>query len=117
MAVGLQGFGSLSRTVTISPTETIATVGVTLTPERELAPQPDAVETALLEVESRPPGARVLLDGSLVGNTPMRLNVPIGRYQVRIEIDGYQAWSKTVAVTDADDDEGNRVAASLERTR
>jgi serine/threonine protein kinase len=115
VAVGLQGFGSLSRTVTISPTETIATVGVTLTPERELAPQSDAVETALLEVESRPSGARVLLDGSLVGNTPMRLNVPIGRYQVRIEVDGYQAWSKTVAVTD--DDEGNRVAASLERTR
>ena len=115
VAVGLLGFGSLSRTVTISPTETIATVGVTLTPERDLAPQPDAVETALLEVESRPSGARVLLDGGLVGNTPMRLNVPIGRYQVRIEVDGYQAWSKAVAVTD--DDEGNRVAASLDRTR
>ena len=115
MAVGLPGFSSLSRTVTISPTETVATVGVTLTPERDLAPQPDAVETALLEVVSRPSGARVLLDGRLVGNTPMRLDVPIGRYQVRIEVDGYQAWSKTVAVTD--DDEGNRVAASLDRTR
>ena len=115
VAVGLLGFSSLSRTVTISPTETIATVGVTLTPERNLAPQPDAVETALLEVRSRPSGARVLLDGGLVGNTPMRLDVPIGRYQVRIEVDGYQAWSKTVAVTD--DDEGNRVAASLDRTR
>ena len=114
VAVGLTGFSSLSRTVTISPTETVATVGVTLTPERDLAPRPDAVETRLLEVESRPSGARVLLDGGLVGNTPMRIEVPIGRHQVSIEVDGYQAWSTTVAVTD---DEGGRVTASLERTR
>ena len=113
VAVGLTGFSSLSRTVTISPTETVATVGVTLTPERDLAPRPDAVETGLLEVESRPPGARVLLDGGLVGNTPMRIDVPIGRHQVSIEVDGYQAWSTTVAVPN----EGNRVTASLERTR
>ena len=113
VAVGLTGFSSLSRTVTISAAETVATVGVTLTLERDLAPRPDAVETGLLEVESRPPGARVLLDGGLVGNTPMRIDVPIGRHQIRIEVDGYQAWSTTASVTD----EGRRVTASLDRTR
>ena len=50
----------------------------------------------------------------IAGTTPTRLDVPVGRHVVRIELDGYQAWSKAVVVIG---DEGSRVAASLDRTR
>ena len=114
VGVGLTGFGSESQRVTISATETVATVGLTLTPTRDLGTRPGAAETGSLDVASRPAGARVLVDGELAGATPTRLDLPVGRYVVRIELDGYQVWSKAVAVTG---DEGERVAASLDRIR
>ena len=114
VGVGLTGFGSESQRVTISATETVATVGLALTPTRDLGTRPGAAETGSLDVESRPAGARIMVDGELAGTTPTRLDLPVGRHVVRIELDGYQAWSKAVVVID---DEGERVAASLDRTR
>ncbi len=114
VGVGLTGFGSESQRVTISATETVATVGLTLTPTGDLGTRPGAAETGSLDVASRPAGARVLVDGEFTGATPTRLDLPVGRHEVRIELDGYQAWSKAVVVTS---DEGERVAASLDRIR
>ena len=114
VGVGLTGFGSESQRVTISATETVATVGLTLTPTGDLGTRPGAAETGSLDVASRPAGARVLVDGEFTGATPTRLDLPVGRHEVRIELDGYQVWSKAVVVTS---DEGERVAASLDRIR
>ena len=114
VGVGLTGFGSESQRVTISATETVATVGLTLTPTGDLGTRPGAAETGSLDVASRPAGARVLVDGEFAGATPTRLDLPVGRHEVRIELDGYQVWSKAVVVTS---DEGESVAASLDRIR
>ena len=114
VGVGLTGFGSESQRVTISATETVATVGLTLTPTGDLGTRPGAAETGSLDVASRPAGARVLVDREFTGATPTRLDLPVGRHEVRIELDGYQVWSKAVVVTS---DEGERVAASLDRIR
>ena len=114
VGVGLTGFGSESQRVTISATETVATVGLTLTPMRDLGTRPGAAETGSLDVASRPAGARIVVDGEFAGATPTRLDLPVGRHEVRIELDGYQVWSKAVVVTG---DEGERVAASLDRIR
>jgi hypothetical protein len=66
-----------------------------------------------LTVDSRPTGARVFLDGRLVGTTPLTIAaVPAGEHAIRLERDGYRRWSSSVRVVAA---EQNRVTASLER--
>lgn len=66
-----------------------------------------------LTVDSRPTGARVFLDGRLVGTTPLAIAaVPAGEHALRLERDGYRRWSSSVRVVA---EEQNRVTASLER--
>ena len=66
-----------------------------------------------LAVDSRPAGARVFMDGKLVGTTPMSLpSVPAGSHAIRLEHDGYRRWSSSVRVVANGQ---NRVTASLER--
>jgi PEGA domain-containing protein len=66
-----------------------------------------------LVIDSRPTGAKVFLDGRLVGATPLSMReVRAGEHAVRLEHDGYRRWSGLVRVVAA---ERNRVTASLER--
>jgi serine/threonine protein kinase len=66
-----------------------------------------------LMVESRPPGAKVFLDGKLLGTTPLAQPViPAGEHAIRLERDGYRRWSSSIRVVA---NEQNRVTASLER--
>ena len=66
-----------------------------------------------LNVDSRPTGARVFLDGKLIGTTPLSVNaVAAGDHAIRLELDGYRRWSSSVRVVA---NEPNRVTASLER--
>ena len=74
----------------------------------------NSVETGSLEVESRPAGASIIVDGEFTGTTPTRLNLPVGRHVIELELDGYQAWAKAIEVSE---DEENRVAASMDRSR
>ncbi len=77
------------------------------------APTPPELATATLIVDSRPAGARVLVDGRLIGTTPLLLpGVATGDHAVRIELAGYNAWASSVRLVGG---ERRRVAASLER--
>jgi hypothetical protein len=77
------------------------------------AAAPAARFAGALAVDSRPPGAKVFMDGTLVGTTPMSLpSVAAGSHAIRIEHDGYRRWSSSVRVVAS---EQNRVTASLER--
>jgi len=63
--------------------------------------------------DSRPTGARVLVDGKLVGTTPFLLeNVAVGDHAVRLELDGFAAWSTSAHVNGG---ERTRVSGSLEQ--
>ena len=65
-----------------------------------------------INVQSRPPGARVFVNDQAVGSTPLVLpGLPAGSATVRIEMDGYQTWMTRVDVVPG---EQARVAASLE---
>ncbi|HXE81377.1 MAG TPA: PEGA domain-containing protein [Vicinamibacterales bacterium] len=69
--------------------------------------------TGTMVVESRPRDARVVLDGTPVGRTPLTLpSVRAGSHVVRIELDGYRTWTGAVRVVAG---ERNRVTASLEQ--
>ena len=63
-------------------------------------------------VQTRPPGAIVLLDGERVGVTPLLVpDVAAGSHEVRLELPGYLSWTTEVAVAA---EEQNRVGASLQ---
>jgi len=52
-----------------------------------------------LILNSRPPGARILIDGKDSGSTtPAQINVKPGTYHLRFELDGFQAAEKTLTV-------------------
>lgn len=128
------GYASETREVDISAAAAVAAVSVELTPggappppsepapARAESPRPgpaaaDAgrgdVGSAL--IESRPAGARVVVDGDPAGITPLVLTeLRSGRHEVRIEQDGYLPWITEVEVPAFD---RIRVAASLERDR
>ncbi len=56
---------------------------------------PDAGGT--LEVETEPPGASVLLDNAVRGQTPQTLpDVPAGQHTVRVELQGYQPQERVL---------------------
>ena len=66
-----------------------------------------------IEIMSRPRGAKVLLDGILVGLAPMSIaNVDEGMHEVRVELDGFSPWVGSVRVKGGS---RARVGASLER--
>ena len=63
-------------------------------------------------ITSRPRGAQVLLDGTMVGQAPMSIaNVSEGLHQVRVELDGFSPWVGAVRVKGGS---RARVGASLE---
>jgi hypothetical protein len=55
-------------------------------------------EPALVDFNSNPPGADILIDGALVGNTPVRLSVAAGRHVIQLRIGGYSSWRRTMTV-------------------
>ena len=66
-------------------------------------------------VDSRPAGARVLVDAAFTGVTPILIpDLPAGSHRVRIERDGYRPWAITIDVPRS---EQIRIAASLEVVR
>ncbi len=66
-----------------------------------------------LQIESRPTGARVFVDGREAGIAPVVMpRLTVGSHVVRIEMDGYRPWSTSVQVIAG---ERARVAASLDR--
>jgi hypothetical protein len=80
---------------------------------RPAAPSPPGRFSGALEVESRPAGARVFLDGKLLGTTPLTVpNVAAGAHAIRLERDGYSRWTASIRIVAG---ERNRVTASMER--
>ncbi len=69
--------------------------------------------TGSIYVDSRPRGARVLIDGRPVGTTPLSVpDVRIGAHVIRLELPGHRPWSASTRVTAG---EVARVTGSLER--
>jgi hypothetical protein len=77
------------------------------------AVRPQTSFRGTLAVSSWPPGARVFINGTAVGTTPVVLPaVPVGSRVVRLEADGYQLWSSAVRVIA---NQQTRVTATLHR--
>ncbi len=118
------GYATEERRITITASRPAQAMTVPLSPVRvaqvpaERMPIPATPGTTgrfvgALTVDSRPPSAKVFIDGKLVGSTPLQLaGLDAGEHVVRIELDGYRRWSSSVRVVAS---EQNRVTASLEK--
>jgi len=53
---------------------------------------------APISIDSRPAGARVLLDGTSIGETPLQADVLEGTYKLILERDGFDSLSSTLHV-------------------
>ncbi len=55
-------------------------------------------EPALVNFNSDPPGADILIDGALAGNTPSTLHVDAGHHVIQLRIGGYRSWTRNMVV-------------------
>ncbi len=79
------------------------------------APETSATALGVLEIDSRPTGARVFVDDRAVGTTPVRIpEMTPGGHVVRLELPDHRAWTETAQVTRG---KTTRVAGSLEPIR
>ena len=105
-----------SRSVSVKLQRSAATVA-TPRPARP-APSPPAkpeVFTGSIYVDSRPRGARVLVDGKFMGTTPVRIaDMSIGSHVVRLQLADHRDWTSSTRVTAGEE---ARVTGSLERNR
>ena len=104
------GYRSHSENVTLSVDSKVSAIGIGLQPIEAIVISPQALGS--IAVESRPPGARVVIDRNVVGITPVVVSdLVVGRYRVRLEREGYQPWVTTVDVSESNQ---LRITASLE---
>jgi hypothetical protein len=111
-----EGFVAEERKVAVSASRPSTSLTFTLERERVTTRNvsaPASNRGGLVSIESRPPGAHVMLDGRAIGTTPMTLSdVTAGSHTVSLDLPGYRRWTTAVQILPG---ERNRVAASLER--
>lgn len=129
LRIAHQGYVTTQRRVRIGATQTAQAIEVALEatrparPAAASSPAPDrtsgvpadarGAKVGSLMVDSRPAGARVFVDGKMVGTTPMLLDaVDAGDHTVRLELDGFSPWTSTSKVAGG---ERTRVSGSLEQ--
>ncbi len=129
----LQGFSVAREDVALSASNPVRTLAVRLqrrgaapptSPARPAAParraqtpagRPGAggALTGSIYVDSRPSGARILLDGRPAGKTPARMpDITIGSHVVRLELTDHRPWTVSTRVAAGEE---TRVTGSLER--
>ena len=106
LPVGTQSNGSAVEPDSGTATSLSAPTPGTTTPLASAVATPGSIE-----VESRPAGAEVAVDGRIVGTTPLLIpDVTEGTHVVGIELAGFSRWATSVYVNKG---ERARVGASL----
>jgi serine/threonine protein kinase len=72
-----------------------AGIGYGVIPKIIFHPPPDVVLSSL-NVESIPDGAQVFVDGNFKGRTPTKLDLPLGKHEVRLKLADYFDWEAQV---------------------
>lgn len=65
-------------------------------------PPPAAVKRGFLKVDSNPLGAQVFVDGGFRGPTPLHLELPQGKHEVRLTLADYLDWEAQVEIKEGE---------------
>lgn len=77
----------------------VATPSVTLIKQVcEISKNPNKPQ-GIIEIESTPSGAKIMLGNKIIGTTPMTLNHDIGTYSITLNKEGFDSWQKNIAVS------------------
>jgi hypothetical protein len=102
-------------TTLIAPPREVAATPQDPPPGRASAPGTVTKYRGGLRIDSHPVGATVFVNNQRVGQTPITLSsLPVGSRAVRIELNGYAAWSHVVQIVA---NQSASVSAHLEATR
>jgi len=55
-------------------------------------------ESGILNIESKPKGAKITINGESKGTTPDKIELISGKYEIKIAKDGYSQWQKEIHV-------------------
>jgi hypothetical protein len=101
--------GSIRDDLTVPPIEeqvaaaitpvVTAAAGGTTTSDTPRSRSQSVVSRGALALSSSPDGAQVVVDGEVVGETPVVLtDVPVGPRTVVVHLEGYSSWSASVRI-------------------
>jgi serine/threonine protein kinase len=62
---------------------------------------PENILLSVLKVESDPTGANIFLNGSLKGRTPLTVDLPLGKYEIRLSRQNYHEWEAQLQLDEA----------------
>jgi serine/threonine-protein kinase len=102
-----RGYAPKSQTVTLTAVSPSADVTLTLTPRgasptaktASAAAKSAPAKTGSVYVDTRPPDARVTIDGKASGTTPIRVSgLSVGLHSVRVELAGYKPVTRNVTI-------------------
>jgi PEGA domain len=99
------------------PPEVVATVEVDAAPAQVTPPRPEK-RTVTLRFEVSPRGADIEVDGKPVKNGALALDLAAGerkQVEVVVEADGYEPWTKKLAISTTDDEQA--VSVELEKIK
>ena len=54
-----------------------------------------------LIIESRPPGSQVFIGNNLKGLTPLKLELPLGEYNIRLRLADHYEWKADIELSEA----------------
>jgi hypothetical protein len=101
--VARDGYAADERTLQLTARRPATSTTINLRPLSARGAVADTTQRTgpgLLNVQSRPAGARVFVNGRLAGSTPIAIpGLLAGDATVRIEKDGYVPWTATVRVS------------------
>ena len=76
------------------------------------AAQTKSEAKGIVDISTVPYLAEIFVDGASVGYSPARFTLPAGKHTIRVEKNGYRAWTKDIEVADSSE---SRVYAELKR--
>ncbi len=111
--VSRRGYETEQRQVVVSTDRPSVTLNFSLGRVAEAQPASRTEFFGTLSVESLPSGARVFVDGRLVGTTPVAsARIAAGSHVVRVDRTGFLPWTSPIQIVTG---QNLRVTASLER--
>ncbi len=93
IGLGVGGYYFLGHRSSLAPTEQTVPQGTAVAGVNN---QNTATELATLQISSEPQGANIYVDSIFKGQTPLAMDLPLGKYELRLSLVDHLAWEAQV---------------------